>query len=284
MNRSNRSNIPSKYILVFLAIIGVVFLFVSYATGFSGGPVKIVADYLFVPMQKGLDSIGSAISVSSEDSKTRQELIDENERLSEEIETLRMQLTNVEMQRSELQQLQELYELDSEYSEYDTTGARVIARGSSNWFSTFTIDKGSADGIEPDMNVIAGGGLVGIVTDVGLNYAVVRSIIDDNSRVSAMILSTGDNCIVSGSLASMTSERKLPLSNLENEDQTILSGEAVVTSNISSKFLSGLLIGYIDEIENDENELTLSGTITPVADFKHLQEVLVILKVKQIGQ
>lgn len=80
----------------------------------------------------------------------------------------------------------------------------MIGKGTSNWFNTFTIDKGSKDGIKVDMNVIAGSGLVGIVTDVGKNYAVVRAIIDDTSNVSGMILSNNDNCIVSGNLKSMT--------------------------------------------------------------------------------
>ena len=57
-----------------------------------------------------------------------------------------------------------------------------------NWFSTFTIDKGSKDGIAADMNVMAGSGLVGIVTEVGPTWAKVRSIIDDSSNVSAMVL------------------------------------------------------------------------------------------------
>ena len=284
MNRGDRSNIPSKFILIILMIVAVVFLFVSYATGFSGGALKITADYLFVPMQRGIDTLGSAISISNEDSKSKQELIEENKALQEEIDQMRTQLTNVEMQRQELSQLQELFELDQEYYNYETTGAHVIAKGSSNWFSTFTIDKGSADGIKVDMNIIAGGGLVGIVTDVGSHYAIVRSIIDDDSSVSAMVLSTGDNCIVTGSLADMNTDYRIQLSNLEDEADQVTEGEAVVTSNISNKFVPGVLIGYIDELTVDDNELTKSGRIIPVADFKHLQEVLVIKQVKNIGE
>jgi rod shape-determining protein MreC len=60
-------------------------------------------------------------------------------------------------------------------------------------------------------------------------------------------------------------------------------GGSVVTSNISSKFLPGILIGYISELNEDSNKLTKSGTVTPVVDFKHLQEVLVILELKEVG-
>ena len=79
----------------------------------------------------------------------------------------------------------------------------MIGKDSGNWFSTFTIDNGSEDGIEVDMNVMAGSGLVGIVVEVGPSWAKVRSIIDDSSNVSGMVLSTSDRCIVSGDLSLM---------------------------------------------------------------------------------
>mgnify|MGYP000367500868 CR=1 FL=1 len=84
--------------------------------------------------------------------------------------------------------------------QYKKIAARVIAKDSGNWFQVFRIDKGADDGIQEDMNVMAGGGLVGIVTDVGANYATVRAIIDDDSNVSGMSLRTGDTCNVSGNL------------------------------------------------------------------------------------
>ncbi len=70
--------------------------------------------------------------------------------------------------------------------------------------TTFTIDKGSDDGIREDMNVIAGGGLVGIVTDVQATYSVVRTVINDTTNISGMTNTSWDHCIVSGSLSSMT--------------------------------------------------------------------------------
>ena len=78
------------------------------------------------------------------------------------------------------------YKLDENYSDYKKIGAHIISNSGSNWFSDFTIDKGSKDGIKKNCNVLAGSGLVGIVTEVGPHYARVRSIIDDESNISAM--------------------------------------------------------------------------------------------------
>lgn len=170
--------------------------------------------------------------------------------------------------------------MDQNYADYEKVGAHVIANNGTNWFSSFTIDKGSNDGIRKDMNVLAGSGLVGIVTDVGPDYAQVRSIIDDGSNVSGMVLSTSDLCMVRGDLQLMEDGR-IRFEKLPNNDNEIEVGEQVVTSHISSTYLQGLFIGYISEISVDSNNLTRSGYITPAVDFSKLQEVLVITTTKQ---
>ena len=126
------------------------------------------------------------------------------------------------------------------------------------------------------MNVLAGSGLVGIVTEVAPNYAKVRSIIDDTSSVSGMDLSTSDNCIVHGSLQKMNENQEIEFSDLKDSDNQVQEGDQIVTSYISDKYLPGILIGYINTINQDANNLTKSGSITPVVDFEHLSEVLVI--------
>ncbi len=280
-HRRIASEIPSKYLLTILSIVCIMLLFFSYSTGFSGGPVETIANYIFVPVQKGIDYIGSSLSISAEDSKSKKELLAENEELQAEISDLNDQISNMQLKLTELKKLQDLYDLDQTYYDYETTGARVIAKDSSNWYNTFTIDKGSKDGIAVDMNVIASGGLVGIVTSVGDSYAVVRSVIDDDSNVSAMISSTEDNCIVSGSLDLMSSESTIRFSDLDDDDNQVAIGDIITTSNISDKYLPGLLIGYVASITEDENNLTKSGTLTPVVDYKHISDVLVILQLKE---
>lgn len=281
MRRRNRNKIPSKIILAVMVLVCIILLFTSYVTNFTSGPIHTIANYIFVPMQKGIDYLGNTIFLNAEESKTKEELLSENEELKNKVEDLTNQINTMQLQQNELEELQALYALDHSYGNYEKTGARIIAKSTSNWFNTFTINKGSADGIEKDMNVLSGSGLVGIVTDVGRHYAVVRSIIDDTSSVSGMVISTGDNCIVSGSLKDMTNENMILLSNLEDKANAVNPGDSVVTSNISDKFLPGLLIGYVTTISDDDNHLTKSGKISPVADFKHMQDVLVITTTKE---
>ena len=136
------------------------------------------------------------------------------------------------------------------------------------------------DGIRVDNNVIAGKGLVGIVTEVGSSWATVRSIIDDSSSVSAMTVSTSDNCIVNGDLE-LIDEGKLRFEQLYDQENKVTVGERIVTSNISEKFVEGLFIGYVSEVQVDINNLTKTGTIVTPVDFLHLKDVFVITVNKQ---
>ena len=115
---------------------------------------------------------------------------------------------------------------------------------------------------------------------VGPNWAKVKSIIADDSNVSAMVLASSDNLIVSGNLK-LYNTGVIEFEQLIDSDNVVVEGDKIVTSNISDKFLPGILIGYINTINQDANNLTKSGYITPAVDFEHLEEVLVIMELKQ---
>lgn len=282
--RNKKKRIPSKYLLAILSTVCVLALFISLVFNINGGPLNMVAGYVFVPMQKGINGAGAWLSGKANDFKTLGEVLEENKALQEQVDELTSQLNNTKLDQYELDSYRELLELDDQYAEYEKVAAHVIAKDSGNWFSTFTIDKGSKDGIAKGMNVIAGSGLVGIVTDVGPNFAKVRSIIDDSSNVSAMVLTTKDNFNVSGSLQTMNEDKLLPFTELRDENDEVQMGDPVVTSYVSDQYQQGILIGYIYSIEENPNNLTKSGTITPVVDFQHLREVLVITVIKDTGE
>lgn len=278
--KKERYTLPTRYILLILTIVCVILMVLSFSTNVLSKPLNSIGS-LLVPFQKGLTSVGTAIVDRSENLKTLESVMKENEELKKQIEELTEDNTRLQQDKYELTELQQLFLLDSEYEEYHKVGARIIARDSGNWYSTFVIDKGSEDGVEPDCNVIAGSGLVGRVIDVGPNYAKVVSIISDNINTSGMMLATGDNLIVTGDLEFMNELGVIKFSQLDDDDDLVNVGDKVVTSNISDKYLPGLLIGYIETINTDSNNMTKSGTLIPVVDFKHMSEVLVIREKKE---
>lgn len=284
MKRKSKFKIPSKYILMFLSAVCGIAIYVSFTMNLSGGPLNTVAGYVFVPMQRGINYVGSFLFDKADNLKNLKSVMAENQELKAQVDALTSELNTIKLEQYELDNLRELLALDQKYPSYEKVAANVISKDTGNWFSVFTIDKGSKDGIETDMNVIAGSGLVGVVTDVGPNYAKVRSIIDDTSKVSGMLTTTSDGCIVHGDLQEMNENQNILFTDLKDSDDKAAVGDPVVTSYISDKYVQGILIGYINTLEVDSNNLTKSGTLTPAVDFEHIQEVLVILDKKDSGE
>jgi rod shape-determining protein MreC len=279
LRRSNKKTIPISYILSGLSFLCAVLIILSFIVPNFASPVKDAVSYVVIPVSKGMNEVGEWFSDRKDDLSELRDVMAENEALKAQIADLQNKNALSVEERSELEQLRDLFELSEMVSVYNTVAARVISKDSSNWFSTFTIDKGSKQGITVDMNVIGDGGLVGIVSEVGENYAIVRSIIDDESNVSAQFASSADKCIVKGSLQLMN-EGVLKVFNIQ-KDANVKDGDMLITSNISSKFLPGILIGYVKDIENDSNNLTKSAYLTPVVDFAHLDIVLIITELKE---
>lgn len=279
MKRQTKINIKPKILIFVLTLVCIVALILSVVSPSFSKPIKTVMGSVVVPLQEGMNSIGEWVGNKSDALKTVRKLKKENAKLSNKVAELTEENSLLAQNKYELERLRDMYQLDKDYSSYPKIGANVISKDAGNFFNIFTINKGSDDGIKKDMNVISGGGLVGLVFEVGKNYAKVRSIIDDESSTSVSFPNTSETAIVSGDL-------KLMKDNLMNiteisKDAKIAEGDMVVTSKISNKFLPGILVGYVMKTSKDPNELTQSGQITPVVDFQHIDEVLVITTLKE---
>ena len=279
--KRNKFTLPGKYLLMILSAVCVILMIVTFRTDLFEGPLRAAAGYVVVPFQKGIASVGGYMYDRAEEMGQLKAVLEENQKLKEQVDELTMENAQLQQDKYELASLRELYDIDKATSDYEKMGARVIASDSSNWFYSFTIDKGSDDGIQVDMNVLAGSGLAGRVVSVGPNYARVLSIIADNSNIYGTVLSTSANLMVSGNLQSVMSDGVIRFDQLSDKEDKVSEGDKVVTSNISSKYLSGIPIGFISSINTAPNNMTKWGYITPAVDFQHIQEVLVIMELKQ---
>lgn len=280
MKKKPHLKLNSKGLLIIMTIVCAGLILATFSSDRISTPFRSAAGYIITPFQNGVNDIGAWLTNKAAGFQDVAKLSQENADLQKKVDDLTSENSKLVQSQSELQRLQSLYKLDQQYSEYNKVAAEVISKDPGNWYSTFVINKGTADGIAVDMNVIGQGGLIGIVTEVGNSWAQVRSIIDDESNVSAMIANTSQTCTVTGSLLEMD-QGKIDFIQLSDTDNAVHEGDAVVTSNISSKFLTGILIGYISDVRADTNNLTKSGTVIPVANFKNLREVLVITELKQ---
>lgn len=277
--RKSRLLLRPKHLLYALLFVCIMLIYFSYRYSERLAPLKTFVGNLVVPMQKGINTVGTYLSGQAELFQSKKALQQENEDLKAEIESLKTQNSILVSDGYELLALRELYAVGQKYADYPMVAASVISKDSNGYYSAFTVNKGYEDGIKIDMNVIAGNGLVGIVTEVGKNYSKIRAIIDDVSYVSGMFLRTNDTCNVKGDLE-LLDEGCIRLESISLNAE-IEDNFEVVTSYISDKYLPGILIGYVTNIEMDASKMARTAYLMPVVDFEHIENVLIITQLKE---
>ena len=271
--------IVPRYLFIVMAVICMILLIVSYRFSESLGPVKTVAGDIITPMQVGINKLGSFFTSKLDYLKSIDDLLAQNKELTEKLNKMSYENKLLIQGKYELDDFRKLYNLDQNYADYPKVAARVISKDMSNWYNQFTIDKGTDDGIKVGMNVMAGNGLVGIVTKTGRNNSKVKSIIDDSSNVMGMLLDTSDTCVVKGNLK-LLDEGHIEVTGIKKGSR-VKDGYEVVTSYISPKYHPGILIGYVSNIKVDPSNMTESGYLTPAVDFLKLDMVLIITREKE---
>ncbi|MBO6108880.1 MAG: rod shape-determining protein MreC [Eubacterium sp.] len=276
--KRSKLNIHPKYVYAFLTILCFVLIVLSFRFADSLVGFKTALGNVITPMQKGINSVGHFISDRMDYLTSKEELLKENEMLKQKIDELNYDNKVLAGENLNLDNYRKLYNLDQKYPEYPKVAATVVSRDGNNWFHVFTIDKGTADGVNVDMNVIAGNGLVGIISEAGEHYSKVRAIIDDKSNVSAMFEKSGETCMVKGNMESIFNGY-IDVEMISNSAH-ISDGDEVVTSHVSDKYLQGLSVGYVKDVKDDPTTLTKTAHLTPVVSFDQLETVLVITQLK----
>lgn len=282
MRKKTKITIDPKYILVAILCLCVILGVISYRFEEKMTPVRSVAESIVIPMQKGINSIGRRLAEQMDYVTTMKKTVDANKKLKKELAELSAENKLLQQDKYELENFRKLYDLDEQYAGYPKVAARVINGDPTNWNSTFLIDKGTEDGLKKNMNVMAGDGLVGIITKVSKSYARVRSIVDDESNVAGTVLGNSENCIVGGNLTLMN-DGVIEVTGIDGNVK-IEDGAEVVTSQISDKYLPGILIGYVKDLKKDSSNITQNGYLSPVVDFANLDMVFVITEVKNSAE
>lgn len=282
MRKKTKITIDPKYILAGLFVFCILLGIISFRFENKMTPVRSAVSSVIAPMQKGINAIGVKISERMDYATTLKKTVRKNKKLQSQIDKLSAENKLLQQDKYELENFRKLYDLDQQYAGYPKVAARVISSDPDNWYNTFIIDKGSKNGLKKNMNVMANGGLVGIITEVNKSYSKVRSIIDDNSNISGTVLGSSENCIVSGNLK-LINNGVIEVSGI-NGDAKIEDGAEVVTSQISDKYLPGILIGYLKDLKKDSSNITQTGYLSPVVDFSSLDMVLVITQVKDSAE
>ena len=232
--------------------------------------------FVVTPFQDITSGIGSWVENTTSSRREKTELLEENEKLREEVAALQADNQRLALYETENETLSGLLRIAQKYPQYASFGATIIAKNPGVFYDVFTIDSGSMDGIEANMVLVAPEGLVGKVLESGATYAKGQSILDSRSSVPAMSLRTGDLGVVKGDYTLMNNG--LCMMEYIDAEAEIAVGDEIVTSHLSDIYPPGLTIGKVREIQSDANGLTKYAVIEPAVDLKHLDTLLVIDK------
>lgn len=267
------SKIKKRTIILSAAAIAAA-LILAIAVKFGGNPVSNAVNTVISPVQvlavKVCRPIKEFFSFVSE----MKNLKDENEILKSELATLKKENRNKEEYKKENTRLKKLLNLTDNLTGCETVPAKIVSFEPGNWFYSLVINKGSRDGIKISDTVISDGGLVGKISEVGLNWSRVSTILDSQNSVGIKLTRTGDVGIAEGDAELLKS--KLFKLDYISKNTSLISGDLLETSGLGGIYPPGLSVGTIEDVELDGTGELVKGTVRPSVDFDKLYEVVVV--------
>lgn len=243
------------------------------------GLAKNIVGTLTVPFRWGVTLVGNAFEGFDRYFTSIKAVNEENEALKEENSNLEDQLDRIEILEAENERLRAYLGMKSQYPSFTMEEGMVISHSAGNYMTSFTLNRGTLHGIEVNMPVIVEEGIVGYVTDVGLNWCMVSTIIETASSVGAYIPRSGATGIVSGD-ASLRREGVCKITYLD-ADADVQVGDKVVSSGNGSVYPAELVIGEVIDVSVDEYNRTPVATVRPAVDFSNLQYMMIITGYEQ---
>ena len=193
------------------------------------------------------------------------ELEEENRQLKLKIAEMEEDVRQATFDREENAHLRKVAELREQRRDLHLESARVLVQDSSNWYSLLTINKGTAYDIE-----------VGdcVVTEAGLNWATVRTILDSESSIGALVFRSGSSALAQGDF-SLMGEGRMALSYLGAEPD-VVAGDLIVTSGLGGYYPSQVVIGYVEEVRTGDDGLAQYAVLRPEMSLEGLTEIFVV--------
>lgn len=262
----------------FIILVAVTVLFVAVPTALSAmglqEPIRNVVNVLTTPLQKVFNYVTDAIDGFSSYFTEFDNLVSENAALKKENAELRDRLYEAEKTENLNEWLEQFLEMKRFHTDFQFTSATVTGGDSGNYMTVFTVDRGSAHGITENMPVVGPDGVIGYVSEVGLTWSKVRTLIESASSVGAYVERTGEMGLVTGSFT-LAAEGVCEITYLA-ADSDIRVGDRILTSGYGSIYPRDLVVGYVAAIVPDEYSRTLTATILPAASLTDLEKVMII--------
>ena len=267
----------NRFVIMVLsvAVIAAVLLSVMSYLSATSAPLPNMAGIIASPFRSVSASVSEAFRRWTGYFVGVDELREENEQLKKQIAEMEETVRQAQADRDENARLREVAQLREQRRDLHLESARVLVQDSSNWYSELTINKGTAQDITVgDCVVTETGDLLGVVTETGLNWSTVRTILDSESSIGALVFRNGGSAMAQGDFALM-GEGRLSLTYLGTEPD-VVAGDLIVTSGLGGFYPSQLVIGYVEEVRTSDNGLAQYAVLRPEAETTGLVQVYVV--------
>ena len=268
---------------VLLALCIVMFAFLLRATMTMGAStvVEQIVGTITAPVQSLTSGLSGSITGFLDQFLRASEISQENEQLREENRKLIEQMVDYENYKHENESLKEQLGIQEENPQWETMTASVIGRDPSGQFYSFTIDKGTLDGVSYQDPVITADGLVGIVSEVGPVFAKVTTILDVRLNVACQDVRTQDVATISGDIE-MAQQGKCKMSLIPRESG-IAKGDIVQTAGTSGLYPQGIVVGRVSDVGFEPQGTMMYAVVEPANDIKSIKDVVIITSFKGQG-
>lgn len=267
----------TKYgvIVLSLAVVIAVILSVMAYFSTSAAPLPNVAGIIASPFRSAGAAITETVSGWVDYFAEFDALKEENEQLKLEIAEMETAIRQAEKDSEENERLRKLLDLREQRRDLHFESARIVESDSSNWESVLTVNKGTAQDVAVgDCVVTETGYLVGVVTDAGLNWSTIRTILDSDTSIGATVFRSGQNAVAQGDFALMGQDRLML--NYLGADPDVVVGDLIVTSGLGDYFPSQLVIGTVESVSTGDDGLAQYAVITPSVSLDDLTQVFIV--------
>lgn len=263
-----------KIMLFIIIALFILMLFVSIL-GVWSSPQSAVLGAVFTPIQKGAAAVSDFVSDFFSAWGERDELRDENQQLQDELSDLREKLVDYDAAKQENLMYKDLLGIKEKSPDLQFEPAKVIARDAGDKFCSFSVDKGSIDGVKLHDPVITSDGVVGYVSKVSLTYSTVRTILDSDTNISVINSRTGSDLgVVTGSIE-LAADGFCTMTLLP-QASGVSVGDLIITTGYGGVFPKDLIIGTVQEVKQSSTDISTTAVIKPSVNIAGLKDVLVI--------
>ena len=267
----------TKYGMMVLSLAVAIAVILSVMAYFSTSAAALpnLAGIIATPFRAAGAAISETVSGWADYFTEFDRLKEENQQLKLELAEKEAAIRQAEKDSEENERLRKLLDLREQRRDLHFESARILESDSSNWESVLTVNKGTAQDVAVgDCAVTEEGYLIGVVTEAGLNWSTIRTILDSDTSIGATVFRSGQNAVAQGDFALM-GEGRLRLSYL-GANPDVVAGDLVVTSGLGDYFPSQLVIGTVESVSTGDDGLAQNAVIIPSMSLEDLQQVFIV--------